>query len=206
MIDLRAFKNSIFSGNELNTTEIAVLFYIFVQDRKKFVFYKNMMMNALNIKDIRTLNHAIDSLIKKGFIHSAVKMFRNVKGFIFSIIGVDVEQDQQQELNECSRHDSIEKGFDQETSTDVARNETSEHLNDGVEGVPPRAAAVENVSDVKHEISDSKDNVSDVEHAAGSPKLQNQNNDRGKYPELVEISEMNDDDRATLEFLRQKFC
>lgn len=202
MIDLRAFKDSIFSGNELNTTEIAVLFYIFVQDRKKFVFYKNMMMNALNIKDIRTLNHAIDSLIKKGFIHSAVKMFRNVKGFIFSIIGVDVEQDQQQELNECSRHDSIEKGFDQETSTDVARNDTSEHLN---EVVPPRAAG-ENVSDVKHEISDSKDNVSDVEHAAGSPKLQNQNNDRGKYPELVEISEMNDDDRATLEFLRQKFC
>lgn len=202
MIDLRAFKNSIFSGNELNTTEIAVLFYIFVQDRKKFVFYKNTMMNALNIKDIRTLNHAIDSLIKKGFIHSAVKMFRNVKGFIFSIIGVDVEQNQQQELNECSRHDSIEKGFDQETSTDVARNDTSEHLN---EGVPPRAAG-ENVSDVKHEISDSKDNVSDVEHAAGSPKLQNQNNDRGKYPELVEISEMNDDDRATLEFLRQKFC
>lgn len=202
MIDLRAFKDSIFSGNELNTTEIAVLFYIFVQDRKKFVFYKNMMMNALNIKDIRTLNHAIDSLIKKGFIQSAVKMFRNVKGFIFSIIGVDVEQDQQQELNECSRHDSIEKGFDQETSTDVARNDTSEHLN---EGVPPRAAG-ENVSDVKHEISDSKDNVLDVEHAAGSPKLQNQNNDRGKYPELVEISEMNDDDRATLEFLRQKFC
>lgn len=202
MIDLRAFKNSIFSGNELNTTEIAVLFYIFVQDRKKFVFYKNMMMNALNIKDIRTLNHAIDSLIKKGFIQSAVKKFRNVKGFIFSIIGVDVEQDQQQELNECSRHDSIEKGFDQETSTDVARNDRSEHLN---EGVPPRAAG-ENVSDVKHEISDSKDNVSDVEHAAGSPKLQNQNNDRGKYPELVEISEMNDDDRATLEFLRQKFC
>lgn len=203
MIDLRAFKDSIFSGNELNTTEIAVLFYIFVQDRKKFVFYKNMMMNALNIKDIRTLNHAIDSLIKKGFIHSAVKMFRNVKGFIFSIIGVDVEQDQQQEMNECSRHDSIEKGFDQETSTDVARNETSEHLN---EGVPPRAAAGGNVSDVKHEISDSKDNVSDVEHAAGYPKLQNQNNDRDKYPELVEISEMNDDDRAALEFLRQKFC
>ena len=206
MIDLRAFKDSIFSGNELNTTEIAVLFYIFVQDRKKFVFYKNMMMNALNIKDIRTLNHAIDSLIKKGFIQSAVKMFRNVKGFIFSIIGVDVEQNQQQEMNECSRHDSIEKGFDQETSTDVARNETSEHLNEGVEGVPPRAAAGENVSDVKHEILDSKDNVSDVEHAAGSPKLQNQTNDRGKYPELVDVSEMNDDDRDALAFLRQKFC
>lgn len=203
MIDLRAFKDSIFSGNELNTTEIAVLFYIFVQDRKKFVFYKNMMMNALNIKDIRTLNHAIDSLIKKGFIHSAVKMFRNVKGFIFSIIGVDVEQDQQQELNACSRHDFVEKGFDQETSTYFARNETSECL---TADVPPRAAAGENVSDVKHEISDSKDNVSDVEHAAGSPKLQNQNNDRGKYPELIEISEMNDDDRAALAFIRQKFC
>lgn len=203
MIDLKAFKDSIFSGNELNTTEIAVLFYIFVQDRKKFVFYKNMMMNALNIKDIRTLNHAIKSLVDKGFIKSAVKMFRNVKGFIFSIIGVDVEQDQQQELNECSRHDFVEKGFDQETSTDVARNETSECL---TASVPPRAAAGENVSDVKHEISDSKDNVSDVEHAAGSPKLQNQNNDRGKYPELIEISEMNEDDRAALAFLRQKFC
>lgn len=204
MIDLRAFKDSIFSGNELNTTEIAVLFYIFVQDRKKFVFYKNMMMNALNIKDIRTLNHAIDSLIKKGFIQSAVKMFRNVKGFIFSIVGVDVEeQNTTNESNECSSHDSGEQVVERETSTAVSRNETSECL---TADVPPRAAAGENVSDVKHEISDSKDNVSDVEHAAGSPKLQNQNNDRGKYPELIEISEMNDDDRAALAFLRQKFC
>lgn len=204
MIDLRAFKDSIFSRNELNTTEIAVLFYIFVQDRKKFVFYKNTMMNALNIKDIRTLNNAIKSLVDKGFINSAVKMFRNVKGFIFSIIGVDVEQNQQQELNECSRHDSIDKGFDQETSTDVAKNETSENLN---EGVPPRAAGDgENVSDVKHEILDFKDNVLNVEHAADSPKLQNQNNDRGKYPELIEISEMSADDRDAIAFLLQKFC
>lgn len=204
MIDLKAFKDSIFSGNELNTTEIAVLFYIFVQDRKKFVFYKNMMMNALNIKDIRTLNHAIDSLIKKGFIQSAVKMFRNVKGFIFSIVGVDVEeQNTTNESNECSCHDSDEQVVERETLTAVSRNETSECL---TAGVPPRAAAGENVSDVKHEISDSKDNVSDVEHAAGSPKLQNQNNDRGKYPELIEISEMNDNDRAALAFLRQKFC
>lgn len=204
MIDLRAFKDSIFSGNELNTTEIAVLFYIFVQDRKKFVFYKNKMMNALNIKDIRTLNHAIDSLIKKGFIQSAVKMFRNVKGFIFSIVGVDVEeQNTTNESNECSCHDSDEQVVERETLTAVSRNETSECL---TADVPPRAAAGENVSDVKHEISDSKDNVSDVEHAASSPKLQNQNNDCGKYPELIEISEMNDDDRATLEFLRQKFC
>lgn len=204
MIDLRAFKDSIFSGNELNTTEIAVLFYIFVQDRKKFVFYKNMMMNALNIKDIRTLNHAIDSLIKKGFIQSAVKMFRNVKGFIFSIVGVDVEeQNTTNESNECSCHDSDEQVVERETLTAVSRNETSECL---TADVPPRAAAGENVSDVKHEISDSKDNVSDVEHAAGSPNLQNQNNDRGKYPELIEISEMNDDDRTALAFLRQKFC
>lgn len=204
MIDLKAFKDSIFSGNELNTTEIAVLFYIFVQDRKKFVFYKNMMMNALNIKDIRTLNHAIDSLIKKGFIQSAVKMFRNVKGFIFSIVGVDVEeQNTTNESNECSCHDSDEQVVERETLTAVSSDGTSECL---TAGVPPRAAAGENVSDVKHEISDSKDNVSDVEHAAGSPKLQNQNNDRGKYPELIEISEMNDDDRAALAFIRQKFC
>lgn len=190
MIDLKAFKDSIFSGNELNTTEIAVLFYIFVQDRKKFVFYKNMMMNALNIKDIRTLNHAIDSLIKKGFIQSAVKMFRNVKGFIFSIVGVDVEeQNTTNESNECSCHDSDEQVVERETLTAVSSNETSECL---TAGVPPRAAAGENVSD--------------VEHAAGSPKLQNQNNDRGKYPELVEISEMNEDDRAALAFIRQKFC
>ncbi len=205
MIDLRAFKDSIFSGNELNTTEIAVLFYIFVQDRKKFVFYKNMMMNALNIKDIRTLNHAIDSLIKKGFIQSAVKMFRNVKGFIFSIVGVDVEeQNTTNESNECSCHDSGEQVVERETLTAVSRNEKSECL---TAGVPPRAAVgdVENVSDVKHEISDSKDNVSDVEHAADSPKLQNQNNNRGKYPELVEISEMNEDDRDALAFLRMRF-
>ena len=60
--ELVSFKNFVFSGNSgLSTTEIAVLFFIFCQDRKKFVFYKNVMKSALNIKDVRTLNHAIDS-------------------------------------------------------------------------------------------------------------------------------------------------
>ena len=191
MIDLRAFKDSIFSGNELNTTEIAVLFYIFVQDRKKFVFYKNTMMNALNIKDIRTLNNAIKSLVDKGFIKSAVKMFRNVKGFIFSIIGVDVEQNQQQEFYECSRHDSIEKGFDQETSTDVARNETSEHLN---EGVPPRAAA-------------GGDDVSvPVPGGQSAEVLPKRPTDIAtKYSELSDVNDMTDEERDAIAFLRMRF-
>ena len=93
--ELVSFKNFVFSGDSgLSTTEIAVLFFIFCQDRKKFVFYKNVMKSALNIKDVRTLNHAIDSLIQKGLIKAARQMFRNVKGYIFSIVGID---------NDCRR-------------------------------------------------------------------------------------------------------
>ena len=90
--ELVNFKNFVFSGDSgLSTTEIAVLFFIFCQDRKKFVFYKNVMKSALNIKDVRTLNHAIDSLIQKGLIKAARQMFRNVKGYIFSIVGIDTD-------------------------------------------------------------------------------------------------------------------
>ena len=192
MIDLKAFKDSIFSGNELNTTEIAVLFYIFVQDRKKFVFYKNMMMNALNIKDIRTLNHAIDSLIKKGFIQSAVKMFRNVKGFIFSIVGVDVEeQNTTNESNECSSHDSGEQVVERETLTAVSRNETSECL---TADVPPRAAA-------------GGDDVSvPVPGGQSAEVLPKRTTDIAtKYSELSDVNEMSDEERDALAFLRMRF-
>lgn len=191
MIDLKAFKDSIFSGNELNTTEIAVLFYIFVQDRKKFVFYKNMMMNALNIKDIRTLNHAIDSLIKKGFIQSAVKMFRNVKGFIFSIVGVDVEeQNTSNESNECSSHDSGEQVVERETLTAVSRNETSECL---TADVPPRAAGGD----------DESVPVPGGQSAEVLPKRPT--DIATKYSELSDVNDMTDEERDAIAFLRMRF-
>lgn len=63
------FKSNMFGGVwGLNTTEIALLMFITMQERSKFVFYKNKIMAALSIKDVRTINRALDSLAEKGII------------------------------------------------------------------------------------------------------------------------------------------
>ena len=124
--ELVSFKNFVFSGNSgLSTTEIAVLFFIFCQDRKKFVFYKNVMKSALNIKDVRTLNHAIDSLIQKGLIKAARQMFRNVKGYIFSIVGIDTDcpaQNQIESRPTMTAEEPEQKDVDCNYSEPVAEN------------------------------------------------------------------------------------
>ena len=124
--ELVNFKNFVFSGDSgLSTTEIAVLFFIFCQDRKKFVFYKNVMKSALNIKDVRTLNHAIDSLIQKGLIKAARQMFRNVKGYIFSIVGIDTDCPAQNQIESRPTQTDTEpeqKDVDCNYSEPVAEN------------------------------------------------------------------------------------
>lgn len=63
------FKSNMFGGGwGLNTTEIALLMFILMQERSKFIFYKNKIMSALSIKDVRTLNKALDGLAEKGII------------------------------------------------------------------------------------------------------------------------------------------
>ena len=93
-MNLVQFKSNLFGGTwGLNTTEIAVLMFITLQDRARFVFYKNKMMQALNIKDVRTLNKALSSLTAKGIIKQTLA---SAKGIIFSIIGLDKEEPAQE--------------------------------------------------------------------------------------------------------------
>lgn len=81
------FKADLFGGAwGLNTTEIAVMMYLFMQDRGRFVFYKTKMMEALAIKDVRTLNKALDNLAAKGIIKVTLTVAR---GLYVSIIGLD---------------------------------------------------------------------------------------------------------------------
>lgn len=103
-MNLVQFKSNLFGGTwGLNTTEIAVLMFITLQDRARFVFYKNKMMQALNIRDVRTLNRALSSLTAKGIIKQTLA---SAKGIIFSIIGLDKEEPAQEpepeEMETCS--------------------------------------------------------------------------------------------------------
>lgn len=93
-MNLVQFKSNLFGGTwGLNTTEIAVLMFITLQDRARFVFYKNKMMQALNIRDVRTLNRALSSLTAKGIIKQTLA---SAKGILFSIIGLDKEEPAQE--------------------------------------------------------------------------------------------------------------
>ena len=103
-MNLVQFKSNLFGGTwGLNTTEIAVLMFITLQDRARFVFYKNKMMQALNIRDVRTLNKALSSLTAKGIIKQTLA---SAKGILFSIIGLDkvepAQEPEPEEIETCS--------------------------------------------------------------------------------------------------------
>lgn len=108
-MNLVQFKSNLFGGSwGLNTTEIAVLMFITLQDRARFVFYKNKMMQALNIRDVRTLNKALSSLTAKGIIKQTLA---SAKGILFSIIGLDKEEPAQEpepeEMETCSADSNL---------------------------------------------------------------------------------------------------
>lgn len=108
-MNLVQFKSNLFGGTwGLNTTEIAVLMFITLQDRARFVFYKNKMMQALNIRDVRTLNKALSSLTAKGIIKQTLA---SAKGILFSIIGLDKEEPAQEpepeEMESCSADSNL---------------------------------------------------------------------------------------------------
>ena len=105
-MNLVQFKSNLFGGTwGLNTTEIAVLMFITLQDRARFVFYKNKMMQALNIRDVRTLNRALSSLTAKGIIKQTLA---SAKGILFSIIGLDKEEPAQEpEPEEQARQNRV---------------------------------------------------------------------------------------------------
>lgn len=197
--ELVSFKNFVFSGNSgLSTTEIAVLFFIFCQDRKKFVFYKNVMKSALGIKDVRTLNHAIDSLIQKGLIKAARQMFRNVKGYIFSIVGIDTD---------CSAQNQIESRPTQ-TDTEPETEQVSCNYSEPV---------AENIEPV--DVSDSDSGAGAAPSSADIPPVDGsgvpvleQSNGRAvnrkpnQYDDIRDIQDMSDDEQSKLQELMKGFA
>lgn len=200
--ELLNFKNFVFSGDSgLSTTEIAVLFFIFCQDRKKFVFYKNVMKSALNIKDVRTLNHAIDSLIQKGLLRAARQMFRNVKGYIFSIVGIDTD---------CPAQNQIESRPTQ-TDTEPKTEQVSCNYSEPVaENIEPVDVSVSDSNSGAGAVSVSPADVPAVD-GSGVPVLE-QSTDRAvnrkpnQYDDIKDIQDMSDDEQNALQELMKGFA
>ena len=200
--ELVNFKNFVFSGDSgLSTTEIAVLFFIFCQDRKKFVFYKNVMKSALNIKDVRTLNHAIDSLIQKGLIKAARQMFRNVKGYIFSIVGIDTDcpaQNQIESRPTMTAEEPEQKDVDCNYSEPVAEN------------IEPVDVSVSDSDSGAGAVSVSPADVPPVD-GSGVPVLElstgrAENRKPNQYDDIRDIQEMSDDEQNALQELMKGFA
>lgn len=194
--ELVNFKNFVFSGDSgLSTTEIAVLFFIFCQDRKKFVFYKNVMKSALNIKDVRTLNHAIDSLIQKGLIKAARQMFRNVKGYIFSIVGIDTDSPAQNQIESrptMTAEEPEQKDVDCNYSEPVAEN---------IEPVSDSGAGAVSVSPADVPPVDGS-GVPVLEQSTGRAENRKPN----QYDDIRDIQDMSDDEQSALQELMKGFA
>lgn len=200
--ELVNFKNFVFSGDSgLSTTEIAVLFFIFCQDRKKFVFYKNVMKSALNIKDVRTLNHAIDSLIQKGLIKAARQMFRNVKGYIFSIVGIDTDcpaQNQIESRPTMTAEEPEQKDVDCNYSEPVAEN------------IEPADVSVPDSDSGAGAVSVSPADVPAVD-GSGVPVLEQStgravNRKPNQYDDIRDIQDMSEDKQNALQELMKGFA
>ena len=88
------FKSNMFGGGwGLNTTEIALLMFILMQERSRFIFYKNKIMSALSIKDVRTLNKALDGLAEKGIITRIPTASRGMYIYIRMLDKIEFETD-----------------------------------------------------------------------------------------------------------------
>ena len=200
--ELVSFKNFVFSGNSgLSTTEIAVLFFIFCQDRKKFVFYKNVMKSALNIKDVRTLNHAIDSLIQKGLIKAARQMFRNVKGYIFSIVGIDTD---------CPAQNQIESRPTQTDTEPKTEQVSCDHSEPVAENIEPVDVSVPDSDSGAGAVSVSPADVPPVD-GSGVPVLKlstgrAENRKPNQYDDIRDIQDMSDDEQSALQELMKGFA
>ena len=173
-MDLIEFKTQIFDGS-LKPTEIAVVLFIALQDRSKYVFYKSVMMHALGIKDIRTLNNVIQKLIDKKIIKQVITRAR---GFIFSIIGLDEDNGQDPEQEEKGSNEAAER-----TAAGMKNEEPSR-----VEGSAAAPSALEPIPDKPQE-----------EDPQVPPPISN------KFTDLTDLSEMPTDTQNALSELMKGF-
>lgn len=173
-MDLLELKAHVFNGT-LNPNEIAVVMFIALQDRSKYVFYKGVMKHALGIRDIRTLNGIINSLVNKKIIKQVTTKSR---GFMFSIIGLD----------EDNGHDAEQewKGSNEAAEGTASRIKNEEPAR--VEGSAAAPPALEPVPDKPQE-----------EAPQVPPPLNN------KFKDLTDLSEMPKDTQNALSELMKGF-
>ena len=102
------FKSNMFGGVwGLNTTEIALLMFITMQERSKFIFYKNKIMAALSIKDVRTINRALDSLAEKGIITRIPTASRGMYMYIRMLDKIEIESETDTDTDTDTDADSV---------------------------------------------------------------------------------------------------
>ena len=176
-MDLIEFKTQIFDGS-LKPTEIAVVLFIALQDRSKYVFYKTVMMHALGIKDIRTLNNVIQKLIDKKIIK---QVMTRARGFLFSIIGLD--EDNANDAEQAGR------GSNEAAETTAAGMKNEEPAR--VEGSAAAPSALEQVPDKSQE--------EDRQVPQVPPPLNN------KFTDLTDLSEMPTETKDALTELMKGF-
>lgn len=182
-MNLVQFKSNLFGGTwGLNTTEIAVLMFITLQDRARFVFYKNKMMQALNIRDIRTLNKALNSLTAKGIIKQTLA---SAKGILFSIIGLDKEEPAQEPEPEEMETRSVDSNLSEKMT--------------GSADVPEAPEAPE---ECRRPFSPEPDPVT-VEPPEGPNRGRNPPK---RFEHLPDVSEMEQDKRDALAVLIGRFA
>lgn len=173
-MDLLELKAHVFNGT-LNPNEIAVVMFIALQDRSKYVFYKGVMKHALGIRDIRTLNGIINSLVNKKIIKQVTTKSR---GFMFSIIGLDEDNGQDAEQEGMGSNEAAE------TTAAGMKNEKPAR----VEGSAAAPSALEPVPDKPQE-----------EAPQVPPPLNN------KFKDLTDLSEMPTDTQNALSELMKGF-
>lgn len=173
-MDLLELKAHVFNGT-LNPNEIAVVMFIALQDRSKYVFYKGVMKHALGIRDIRTLNGIINSLVNKKIIKQVTTKSR---GFMFSIIGLDEDNGQDAEQEGRGSNEAAEG-----TAAKIKNEEPAR-----VEGSAAAPSALEPIPDKPQE-----------EAPQVPPPLNN------KFKDLTDLSEMPTDTQNALSELMKGF-
>lgn len=119
------FKSNMFGGVwGLNTTEIALLMFITMQERSKFIFYKNKIMSALSIKDVRTINKALDSLAEKGIITRIPTASRGMYIYIRMLDKIEFETDTDADADSVSVDAEESAGAEQTAEEQQAEQAT----------------------------------------------------------------------------------
>ncbi len=188
-MDLIEFKTQIFDGS-LKPTEIAVVLFIALQDRSKYVFYKSVMMHALGIKDIRTLNNVIKKLIDKKIIK---QVMTRARGFIFSIIGLDEDNGQDPEQEETGSNVMAER-----EAAGKEKKET-DHPQDAAAPV-----ALDTVPDAEASEGSAGSAVNDS--AESGRRVPAGRDIKNKFTDLEDIADMPEDKRASLADLMRGFA